>query len=171
MKVIPYTTTSWKRNVGCLLRPEDKHFNWFLFGKKYYDEKEKISLLDVPKGAKFYNIKTGHTLVTKDVVTISLLKKYRKYKGYAYIRECPYTRCCNSCFCHEVVFDFSTTVLQKLDDPDACDLIFFVKYNYPLFSYRCKKTPTPKEIDQLLKKYSCEEVCKILYQHILMCIA
>jgi hypothetical protein len=177
-KLIPYITSSWKRNIGCLLSPEEKHFNWFLFGKKYYDDKMKVMLLDIKKGMKLYEIKTGETWILEksSVVVIhdknkglESVKENKNIVGIARSVTCEYCKCCDSCFCHEVEFYLPKYRLQKIKD--VCDLILYSKRNYPLFSYINPDFPSPDDIDAELKRKPCNKVCKKLYEALTTCIS
>jgi hypothetical protein len=45
------------------LKEEEKAFSWFLCGKRILDEKSGMYILRLSRTAKFYDVKSGHTLV------------------------------------------------------------------------------------------------------------
>lgn len=172
-----YYPNTWKQNVGNIVPVEDKKFNWFLCSKKYRDE-HGIDVIEIKPGIKFYNEKTGVNYILKNTVTLLALEGKKslkptralleglnsRYHGFAIKVEClNYDK--SSIVCPEVIFSFIKGTLDPIDK-EACPLIEYSKTRYQTIKSKIHDFPSPDDIDNMIKKTSREEVCKLLYEKV-----
>lgn len=190
MKKIPglremrlYYPNTWRKYIGDLASNEDKQFNWFLCSQRYRDPDSGLFIAEICPSVKFYDEKTGDTLVVpKDqnvkililddpkntslhgAEILDIIKKY-KYQGVAHLQKCNFERPEQLVVCREAVFGFFDGVL-KIPKDNTGIIIDYAKKNNACLRSHIPDFPSPQEIDESLKKYPHQTVCRALHQDI-----
>lgn len=114
-EVVLYYPNEWRSATKNISDSEDRKFNWFLCSKRYKDPLSGFYVAEVSKLNRFYDERTGHTLVISPLIKIDvkllilddferdheknasdtfegrrfikILKKYG-YQGYVYTSKC-----------------------------------------------------------------------------------
>lgn len=183
-----YYPNMWRKYIGDLASNEDKRFNWFLCSQRYRDSSSGLYIIEIAKGAKFYDEESGDTLVVKkdqnakmlildDPNNVSIrnmspkeimrLIKNRAYQGYAHLQECRLKNPDQLVVCREAVFNFINDVLESSKKERVCEIIDYAKKNNTCLKAFLPSFPSSQEIDAALKEYSHQTVCKVLYQDII----
>lgn len=180
-RVVLYYPNEWRRYIGDLAPESDKAFRWFLCSKRYVDPKYGYVIAEVGFLTKFYDPSDGHTLVVpvtegrpkllimQDVNDLRegwKIVKSSGYQGIAVVKTNAKTSTENI-VCDEVVFYFLDGVLEISKREDTCAIITYAKRNYEAIRQVQPEFPTPREIDEALKLYSCANVCKVLYGEVI----
>ncbi len=192
-KVVLYYPNNWRRYIGDLATEEDKHFNWFLCSKPYFDPKNGLFVIEVGRGTRFYEESTGKTFVIPllgftagegeakgssveaEKAKIILLvngnaKKVKKYnyQGFANLSACNLGANASDEFviCKEAEFHFLPGVLESSKKERLCPIIDFAKKNNSRIKKLVPDFPSPEEIDHVIEKFPCSTVCRILYEYI-----
>ena len=155
-------------------RLDSVKLNWFLCGKRHYDEKSGLYLLTIPKGVKFYRVDDGKTyFVPKDIELLIGDGRDRysnsprnSVSGIAEMCSDEYT-CKDSVICTCFKFLIDPHVMKEIKFPEKCQLLSFAKQHDLSIRKIFPDFPTREEIDEMLKERSCAEVCSSLYDTIL----
>lgn len=177
VKVVLYYPNNWRRNIGNLASEIDKQFNWFLCSKKYKDPVSNLYIVEIGNGTRFYEEKTGRTLVAplegKIVLLLNSSIDNAAVKKYGFSGVANLVKCDLSCkgsdefiVCKEASFEFLDGVLQHSSKENLCPIIEFSKKNVDCIKKLIPDFPTAGEIDKSLENNSCNVVCKVLYDYI-----
>ena len=176
-----YPNQGWRECVGDLVDPDDKKFLWSMCGKKYRGETAGQGtpkyFVDIAKGMKFYAPDLGLTYTSKDKITLEVLKSpSRTIRPEGRIRELGYAIEGDACssdallVCKDVVFYFPKNTLTEIPPSKStyadCDVISYAKRNYEKIRLKISEFPTPQQIDDVLQRYKCRNVAKVLYSYI-----
>lgn len=183
-----YYPNNWRKYIGDLAAEEDKHFNWFLCSQRYKDPESGLYLAELSPKSKFYDEDSGDTLtIAKDVKVAKLviaddsanekilkhgerlpnIIKTHGYQGYAYLQKCTAKKSEEMVVCREAVFGFIDGALEAPRKESGCAIIDYAKQNNKCIKAAIPDFPSVEEIDDSLKKYSRQAVCKVLYQDIM----
>jgi len=164
---------SWRRSTEQIASPEDQSFNWFLCGKRYWDDRG-FYVLEIAPGIKLYSEKSGKTYTVREVVKLKIGKKpdeasLRRHNLHG---SCSIGPCKSSLiktipiFCQEVVFEIDRTVLRKMkEDIFDCDLLFYTTTYYDHLRSSIPSLPSREEIRKKIEASNCtDQVCKELHE-------
>jgi hypothetical protein len=170
-----YYPNNWNRYI------DNKSFNWFLCSKKYLDPILNVYIIELANGSKFYDKTTGNTLYINSPNPIKLLlidkKSELKYNILDFLKNNnlsgittsdSFNKCNKTLpiLCN-IGFLFLPNILKSYPKQNNCELIRYAKSNYLCIKKKVKNFPTPSEIDDLLKKYSCSVICKVIYDSLI----
>lgn len=186
-KLYLYYPNNWRQSIKYLITPQkggsntnndeisynDLSLNWFMFVKKYYDSNLKEYISIIPVGSKFFEMETGKSyqnnenllLINSKIPKDIKIPKELHIDGYIFQDECNEDPSLNSCVCYELILHVKNN--KKLTTKtDKCGIISYSKRKNICIRKVIKEFPTPEEIDDALKKYKCNVVCKILHEYI-----
>ena len=166
-KVYLYYPNKWKKYVSL---PSEGGFNWFICSKRYLDDKNR-HIIEVAPKTRFFSIDNGKSFsinkhaklfyVNDNKVKWEMVKN--EYDGLVY-KKCDQNNK-NHLLCENIIFAFKKGLLETTDI-DLCDIIVYSKSNNKCIRDKIADFPTCEEIDEVLKKYDCSLVSKILYEYI-----
>lgn len=148
----------------------DVKLNWFLCGKRYYDNKSQSYILLVPKGVKFYCVENGKSyfVPTKEGIKLTIENKSLSPTtiGSAFMCDRVYG-CKDSVICTCFKFFIDSRYLREIEFPEKCQLISYAKQHDTKIKEKFPKFPTRDQIDKLLEEYTCSTLCSYLYDTII----
>jgi hypothetical protein len=173
LEVYLYYPNNWRKNIKDLASEDDKRFNWFLCATKYQDDRGR-DVAKINKGSKFYDIKTGKNyILLKSDIKILILRSSEvfntnldpEFSGFASM-DLGCENKDDSTICKDIIFHFLPEVLDETVRDSECYIISYAKRRNKCIRRVINTFPLPDEIDECLKMYNREAVCKILYEYI-----
>jgi hypothetical protein len=177
--VLYFPNYSWRSKIGDLVSSNDKKFSWFLCSKKYrYGKNLDSSIAEISKHATFYDETNGRTLAVASKPKILILNNFdgdydkmmknvkkMKLQGFSYITKSS-DPCDEDLICCGVKFVFAKGNLVVSFKQNFCPIIIYSKRNYKKIKLVLEEFPTPDEMDDIMKKFPCSTISKVLYDMI-----
>ena len=171
--IYPQSVREWRMATCQLPGCEEKKFNWFICGKRYWNEELNKYVVEVQPGIKLYDPAEGKNytarhplkLLVSSHSAISTLQK-NGLDGYCYTKPCPneIKNPDESLFCHEVSFYIFPDALKSLKmDLMECDLLLYSTTYHQQLREKVPNFPSPSEIQKMIEEKNCRRACKDLY--------
>ena len=170
-----YYPNKWRMYIGDLVEPEDKIFCWFLCSARFKDPETGEYVVEISRGIKFYEEKTGHTyslpdggvqpklLILEDFSGSDPEKFARKngYQGTATKQgKCELNNPDDFFLCYEAIFYFFPGYLEVSKKEEKCDVVKFSKERNADIRKFVPDFPTTEEIQSLFQQGNSESTAK-----------